>query len=102
MTQHYYSHAVIQESTAAFRNYTRKQSYLGYLNPVELKVLVNLVKDPKYERMKVINLQSIKNIVRFSDHERYLRQLGASDVIAQANVLTAPQGGLKLSLDKDR
>jgi hypothetical protein len=56
MNQHYYSMAIIQESTAAVRNYTRKPQFLSNITSSELKVLVNLIKDPKFEKMKFVCL----------------------------------------------
>jgi len=49
-------------------------------------VLVNLIRDPKYEKMKPVCLQAVKNLLKSAEHERYLKQLGANDVIMSANM----------------
>eukprot|EP00347_Sterkiella_histriomuscorum_P015644 403356242 len=86
MNQHFYSAAVIQETTAAFRNYTRKPNYLNTINSDLLKVLVNVVRDPKFDKQKFVTLQAIKNLIRSAEHERYFKQIGANDVIVMANM----------------
>jgi pantoate kinase len=48
--------------------------------------MINVIRDPKFDKLKNVALQSIKNIIKNPDHERYLRQLGANDVIVMANM----------------
>ena len=81
MNKHFTSIAVIVEAAAAVRNYTRKPTYLNLISTDSLKVLVNLIRDPKHERSKSLLLQSVKNLIKFPDHERYLKQIGANDVL---------------------
>jgi hypothetical protein len=42
MAKHFYSDAILQESTAAVRNYTRKPDYVNHVNPNNLQVLINV------------------------------------------------------------
>lgn len=51
-----------------------------------LKVLVNIIRDPKFEKVKFVCIQAVKNIVRSGDHERFLKQIGANDIIMMLNV----------------
>ena len=73
MNKHFTSIAVIVEAAAAVRNYTRKPTYLNLISTDSLKVLVNLIRDPRHERSKTLLLQSVKNLIKFPDHERYLK-----------------------------
>jgi hypothetical protein len=85
MNKHFNSTAVILEAAAAVRNYTRKPTFLNLISGDSLKVLVNLIRDPRHEKSKTLLLQSLKNIMKHPDHERYLRQIGANDVMLLAN-----------------
>ena len=86
MSKHFFSVAIIQETTSALRNYTRKPTYLNYINADQLKILINVIKEPKFEKQKPISLQIIKNVTKSQDHERYLKQLGVTDIIMMANM----------------
>lgn len=86
MNKHFNSTAVIIEAAAAIRNFTRKPTYLNLLSGDSLKVIVNLLRDPRHERSKMMLLQAMKNIMKFPDHERYLKQIGANDVMMMANM----------------
>jgi hypothetical protein len=73
MNKQFNSVAVIVEAAAAIRNYTRKPTYLNLLSAESLKILINLVREPRHDRSKALLLQAVKNIIKFPDHERYLR-----------------------------
>ena len=73
MNRHFHSIAVIIESASAVRNYTRKSTYLNLLSGDSIKILINLIREPKHEKTKPVFLQCIKNIMKLPDHERYLR-----------------------------
>lgn len=73
MNKHFNSTAVIVEAAAAIRNFTRKPTYLNLLSGDMLKVLINLIRDPRHEKSKMLLLQSIKNITKHPDHERYFK-----------------------------
>jgi hypothetical protein len=64
---------VIQETTASLRNYTRKPNYINNISPPELKILINVIRDPKFEKVKYVCLQAIKNISKSAEHERFLK-----------------------------
>ncbi len=85
MNKHFNSTAVIVEASAAIRNYSRKPTYLNLLSGDSLKVLINLLREPAHDKSKMLLLQSLKNIMRHPDHERYLKQIGANDVMIMAN-----------------
>lgn len=85
MNKHFNSQAVIVEAAAAVRNYSRKPTYLNLLSGDSLKVLINLIREPAHDKSKMLLLQSLKNIMKHPDHERYLRQIGANDVMIMAN-----------------
>jgi len=89
MKQHNYSAAVNQECAAALRNYTRKPNYVNNLNAQELGTLVNATRNPKFDKLKFLCLQAIRNISKSPEHERYLKQIGASDLIMTAQVASA-------------
>jgi hypothetical protein len=73
MNKNFNSPSVVVEMAAAIRNYTRKPTYLNLLSGDSLKVLVNLLRDPRHERSKMLLLQTLKNIMRYPEHERYLK-----------------------------
>jgi hypothetical protein len=56
MNKHFNSIAVIVEAAAAVRNFTRKPTYLNLLSGDSLKVLVNLIRDPRHEKSKMLLL----------------------------------------------
>ena len=85
MNKHFSSSAIVVEAAAAVRNYTRKPTYLNLVSGDSLKVLVNLIREPRHERSKMLLLQSLKNVMKYPDHERYLKQIGANDVMIMAN-----------------
>lgn len=85
MNKHFGSSAVIVEASAAVRNFTRKPTYLNLISGDSLKVLVNLIRDPRHEKSKMMLLQAMKNVMKFPDHERFLKQIGANDVMIMAN-----------------
>jgi len=93
MKQHNYSAAVNQECSAALRNYTRKANYVNNLNVQELGTLVNATRNPKFDKMKFVCLQAIRNIAKSPEHERYLKQIGGADLILTSQVANgvAPQ-----------
>ena len=51
-----------------------------------LKILVNIIRDPKYEKVKYVCLQALKNIIRSSEHEKFLKQIGANDILMLTNI----------------
>lgn len=73
MNKHFNSTAIIVEAAAAVRNYTRKPTYLNLISGDSLKVLVNIIREPRHERSKMLLLQSLKNIMKYPDHERYMK-----------------------------
>lgn len=89
MNRHFSSAAVIVESSAAVRNFTRKPAYLNLVNVDSLKILVNLLREPKHERSKGMLLSTVKNLIKYPEHERYLKQLGANDIIITASMAGA-------------
>lgn len=89
MNRHFSSAAVIVESSAAVRNFTRKPAYLNLVNTDSLKILVNLLREPKHERSKGMLLSTVKNLIKYPEHERYLKQLGANDIIIMASTAGA-------------
>lgn len=104
MEKHFSSLAIILETISALRNFTRNPRFIKYINPAETNVLVSICREPKYDKAKVITLQCIKNIMVSPDHESYLRQRGAKDVLMmakmQANLagsVNAGQMGLNLN-----
>jgi hypothetical protein len=56
MNKHFNSAAVIVEAAAAVRNFTRKPTYLNLLSGDSLKVMVNLIREPRHERSKMLLL----------------------------------------------
>ena len=38
-----------------------------------MKVLLNVIKDPKFEKVKFVSLQAVKNMMKSAEHERYLK-----------------------------
>lgn len=92
MNKHFSSVAVVIESSAAVRNFTRKPAYLSLINTDSLKILVNLLREPKHERSKSMLLSTVKNIVKYPEHERYLKQIGANDILVLASTAQALAG----------
>jgi len=45
-----------------------------------------MIKDHKFEKAKFVGLQALKNICKSPEHERYLRSMGAGDLIVLANM----------------
>lgn len=73
MNQHFYSAAIIQETTAAFRNFSRKPNYLATINPENLKVLINVIREPKFEKQKMVTLQCVKNLQKSPEFDRWFK-----------------------------
>lgn len=86
MNQNAYSVAIIQESVAAFRNFSRKPTYLSSLNVELLKIMITLAREPKFEKQRVITMQAIKNLSKLPEIERYFKTMGANDVLLMANM----------------
>ena len=85
MNKHFNSIPVIVEAAAAIRNFTRKPTYLNLLSGDSLKILVNLIREPTHDKSKPLLLQALKNVMTHVDHERYLKQIGANDVMIMAS-----------------
>lgn len=49
-------------------------------------MLVNVIRDPKFDKQKFVALSAVKNLIRLAEHERYFKQIGANDVIVMANM----------------
>ena len=45
-----------------------------------------MIKDPKFDKQKPVCLQTIKNLTKSAEHERWLKANGASDIIMMANM----------------
>jgi hypothetical protein len=48
--------------------------------------MITVARDPRFDKMKFVILQAIKNMIKVQEYERYFKQQGANDVIVMANV----------------
>lgn len=77
---HAYSDAISQEILSALRSLTRKTEYVILIFLENLKVIIEIAKSSKNEKVKSLAIQVLKNCAKVSDYERMLAQNNALEM----------------------
>lgn len=51
---------IVQESSSAIRNYVRKPEYAGMMRGDSADILVDLARDPRYDKIRPVLSQALK------------------------------------------
>jgi hypothetical protein len=72
---------IIQESTSALRNYVRKPEYARLLKPDSVDVLVDLARDPKFDKVKPVMGQALKMMQKVPEMDQRIKLRNATDLL---------------------
>jgi hypothetical protein len=72
---------IIQESSSAVRNYVRKPEYAKLLKPESVDTLIQIARDPKFEKIKPVIGQALKMMSKVAEHDSRIRLKNGTDLL---------------------
>jgi hypothetical protein len=72
---------IIQESSSALRNYVRKPEYARLLRPESVDILIDLARDPKFDKVRPVIGQALKMMCKVPEMDQRVRVRGALDLL---------------------
>ena len=72
---------IIQESASALRNYVRKPEYAKLLRPDSVDLLVEIARDPKFDKVKLVIGQALKSMSRVPEMDQRIKLRNATDLL---------------------
>jgi hypothetical protein len=75
------SQPIIQESSSALRNYVRKPEYAKLLRPDSVDVLIDLARDPKFEKVRPVIGQALKMMSKVPEMDQRIRLRNGTDLL---------------------
>jgi hypothetical protein len=72
---------IIQESASALRNYIRKPEYAKLLRPDAVDVVIELARDPRFEKVKPTLSQALKMMQKVPEMDQRIKLRAATDLL---------------------
>ena len=83
MTRWNTSLPIVQESASALRNYVRKPESARLLRPEAVDVLIDIARDPRFDKVKMTMSQTLKALSRVPELDQRIKLRAATDLISQ-------------------
>lgn len=64
---------IVQESSSALRNYVRKPEYAKLLKPEAVDVIVDLARDPRFDKVKPVLGQGLKMMQKVPELDQRIK-----------------------------
>ena len=84
MTRWNTSLPIVQESASALRNYVRKPECARLLRPEAVDVLIDIARDPRFDKVKMTMSQTLKALSKVPELDQRIKLRAATDLISQA------------------
>ncbi len=72
---------IIQESASALRNYVRKPEYAKLLRPDSVDLLVEIAREPKFDKVKLVIGQALKSMSKVPEMDQRIKLRNATDLL---------------------
>ena len=83
MTRWNTSLPIVQESASALRNYVRKPDSARLLRPEAVDVLIDIARDPRFDKVKMTMSQTLKALSKVPELDQRIKLRAATDLISQ-------------------
>jgi hypothetical protein len=83
MTRWNTSLPIVQESASALRNYVRKPESARLLRPEAVDVLIDIARDPRFDKVKMTMSQTLKALSKVPELDQRIKLRAATDLISQ-------------------
>ena len=83
MTRWNTSLPIVQESASALRNYVRKPESARLLRPEAVDVLIDIARDPRFDKVKMTMSQTLKALSKVPELDQRIKLRAATDLITQ-------------------
>ena len=83
MTRWNTSLPIVQESASALRNYVRKPESARLLRPEADDVLIDIARDPRFDKVKMTMSQTLKALSKVPELDQRIKLRAATDLISQ-------------------
>ena len=87
--QHKESEYILQEATAAIKNYLRRVLYINHIKHKNISTLINTTLTCKFPRSRQNLVMILKACTDVPDFKKYIKELGGNNLIEDA-----PSGNL--------
>jgi len=84
MTRWNTSLPIVQESASALRNYVRKPECARLLKPEAVDVLIDIARDPRFDKVKMTMSQTLKALSKVPELDQRIKLRAATDLINTA------------------
>jgi len=84
MTRWNTSLPIVQESASALRNYVRKPECARLLRPEAVDVLIDIARDPRFDKVKMTMSQTLKALSKVPELDQRIKLRAATDLISTA------------------
>ncbi len=81
MTKWNTSLPIIQESASALRNYVRKVEYAKLLRADSVDIMIDIARDPKFEKVKLAIGQALKSMSKVPEMDQRIKLRAATDLL---------------------
>ncbi len=81
MTRWNSSLPIVQESASALRNYVRKPECARLLKPEAVDVLIDIARDPRFDKVKLTLSQALKALSKVPELDQRIKLRAATDLL---------------------
>ena len=81
MTRWNTSIPIVQESASALRNFVRKPEYARLLKPEAVDVLIDIARDPRFDKIKMTPIQILKSLSKVPELDQRIKLRAGTDLL---------------------
>ena len=81
MTRWNTSIPIVQESASALRNFVRKPEYARLLKQEAVDVLIDIARDPRFDKIKMTPIQILKSLSKVPELDQRIKLRAGTDLL---------------------